>query len=74
MRFAKSKSCTSWSILAEEMDVAANQSAESEAAHFNRRVMKKLQKAIDADPETDLASKLPLNYSSRLADRKSQGS
>lgn len=56
---------------ASEMHVTAVELAESEAAQFNGMVMKKLRKAMDADPETDLASKLPLNYSSRLADRKS---
>jgi hypothetical protein len=46
--------------------------SESEAAQFNRMVMRKLQKAIEADPEVDLASKLPTSYSSRLADRKEE--
>lgn len=45
---------------------------ESEAAQFNRMVLRKLQKAIEADPEVDLASKLPANYSSRLAERKKE--
>lgn len=45
---------------------------ESEAAQFNRMVLRKLQKAIEADPEVDLASKLPTNYSSRLAERKKE--
>ena len=45
---------------------------ELEAAQFNRMVMRKLQKAIEADPEVDLASKLPTNYSSRLAHRKKE--
>jgi len=40
----------------------ANEEIESEAAQFNRMVMRKLQKAIEADPEVDLASKLPTTY------------
>jgi phage tail sheath gpL-like len=48
----------------------ATESIESEAARFNRIVMRKLQKAIEADPEVDLASKLPTGYSLRLAGRK----
>jgi hypothetical protein len=50
----------------------ANEEIESEAAQFNRMVMRKLQKAIEADPEVDLASKLPKTYSLRLADRKKE--
>jgi hypothetical protein len=46
---------------------------ESEAAQFNRMVLRKLQKAIAADPEIDLTSKLPTNYSIRLAERKTKG-
>jgi hypothetical protein len=34
--------------------------------------MRKLQKAIEADPEVDLASKMPTNYSLRLADQKQE--
>ena len=45
---------------------------ESEVAQFNRLVMKRLQKAIEADLEVDLASKLPTSYSLRLADRKKE--
>jgi phage tail sheath gpL-like len=48
----------------------ATESIESEAARFNRIVMRKLQKAIEADPEVDLTSKLPTGYSLRLAGRK----
>ncbi|KAF2254382.1 hypothetical protein BU26DRAFT_500151 [Trematosphaeria pertusa] len=51
------------------MDPAAG---ESEASQFNRMVMKKLQKALEADPEVDLASKIPSSYSSRLAHRKAK--
>jgi hypothetical protein len=59
---------------ASSTDEPAAKSIESEAHRFNRMVMRKLQRAIDADPEIDLASKLPRNYSSRLADRKTEGS
>ncbi|KJX93788.1 hypothetical protein TI39_contig4257g00003 [Zymoseptoria brevis] len=47
---------------------------DSEAAQFNRLVLKKLRKAVDVDPEVNLISKLPSNYSSRLADRKKKSS
>lgn len=45
----------------------------SPAAKFNRVVLRKLQKALDSDPEIDLASLLPLQYSSRLAAKVVQG-
>jgi hypothetical protein len=47
--------------------------SESEASRFNQMIMRKLQKALDADPEVDLASKIPSSYSSRLALRKAKG-
>lgn len=50
----------------------AIEEVESEVAQFNRLVMKKLQRAIEADPEVVLASKLPMRYSLRLADRKKE--
>ncbi|KAI4931932.1 uncharacterized protein J4E92_003830 [Alternaria infectoria] len=37
-------------------------------------VLKRLQKALEADPEVDLASKIPSTYADRLAARKSEGS
>lgn len=40
---------------------------ESPAARFNRLVFRKFQKALDNDPEVDLASLLPSEYSSRLS-------
>jgi hypothetical protein len=46
---------------------------DSEASRFNQMVLKKLQKALEADPEVDLASKIPSSYSSRLAHRKAKG-
>jgi hypothetical protein len=38
----------------------------SEAANFNRLVLRKLQNAVDKNPEVDLLSKFPLNYTDRL--------
>jgi hypothetical protein len=32
----------------------------------NRQVLQKLQKAFEKDPEVDLPSKLPADYSNRL--------
>ncbi|KAI9674971.1 MAG: hypothetical protein M1817_001377 [Caeruleum heppii] len=47
----------------------------SAAAKFNVSVLRKLERALEADPETDLSTAFPTNYSSRLAGRKSdQGS
>ena len=43
---------------------------DSAAAKFNVAAMRKLQRALEADPEVDLANALPLMYSSRLASRK----
>lgn len=42
----------------------------SEAANFNARVLRKVQRALDEDPEVDISMVLPSNYSSRLASRK----
>jgi hypothetical protein len=44
----------------------------STAAAFNRAVLKKLQAAIDEDPETDLVSKIPKRYSDRLGSLKTE--
>ncbi|KAF2277835.1 uncharacterized protein EI97DRAFT_500070 [Westerdykella ornata] len=49
-----------------------NPPTESPACQLNRMVLRKLQKAFEADPEVDLASKIPSTYSSRLADRKAE--
>ena len=38
----------------------------SEAAKFNARTLRKLQAAVSHDPEIDLATQMPINYSSRL--------
>jgi hypothetical protein len=40
--------------------------SKSKAAKFNNLILKKLQDAIDKDPEVDLAKLLPLRYSARL--------
>ena len=44
----------------------------SEAAKFNQMVLRKLQRAFEANPEDDLLSKFPSGYSTRLAGRKEQ--
>ena len=44
----------------------------SEAAKFNDRVLRKLQRAFAADPEDDLLANFPTGYSARLAGRKEQ--
>jgi len=46
----------------------------SSALFLNKMVMRKLQRELEADPEVDLASKIPSTYASRLAGRKSDGS
>lgn len=46
----------------------------SPACQFNRMIMKKLQKALEEDPEVDLTSKISLSYANRLAARKPKGS
>lgn len=46
--------------------------AHSEAARFNELVLKKLQRAYQANPEVDLTSILPSDYPSRLSAKKSQ--
>ena len=43
------------------------------AAQFNRRVMKKLNRAFEADPRADLAARFPTEYSSRLAKKSKKG-
>lgn len=40
--------------------------SKSKAAKFNSVTLKRLQSAIDNDPEVDLAKLLPLRYSTRL--------
>ena len=40
------------------------------AAKLNARTVRQLQKAFEADPEVDLTTVLPKNYSSKLASRK----
>jgi hypothetical protein len=38
----------------------------SKATRFNARILKKIQDAIASDPEVDLVTKLPTEYSTRL--------
>ena len=42
----------------------------SEAANFNATVLRKVQRALQEDPEVDISTVLPNNYPSRLASRK----
>lgn len=44
----------------------------SDAAKFNDRVLRKLQRVFAADPEDDLLANFPTGYSTRLAGRKRQ--
>ncbi|KAI9761007.1 MAG: hypothetical protein M4579_001270 [Chaenotheca gracillima] len=58
-------------IIDERPDALPNSvSSQSEASKFILRVLKKLQRVIAADPEVDLLSKFPSEYSDRLAKRK----
>ena len=45
----------------------------SPAAEFNCRVMKRLKRALEKDPQADLATHLPTEYSSRLAKMAKRG-
>jgi hypothetical protein len=40
------------------------------ASELNTRVLKNLQKALDTNPEVDLISKFPTDYSNRLTKAK----
>lgn len=42
----------------------------TDAPNFNALVLKKLQNALEIDPEVDLISKLPTLYSERLVSKK----
>lgn len=42
----------------------------SKAARFNLHTLKKLQEAVEQDPEVDLSSKLPIEYSVRLTEMR----
>lgn len=50
-----------------------HQASKSLACQVNQMVIRKLQKALEADPEVDLVSQIPSSYSSRLADRIAKG-
>ena len=45
-------------------------SEKSEAVDFNAKVLRKLQKALKADPEANLLSLLPTEYSERLIQKQ----
>lgn len=49
-----------------------SQLCRSVAANFNAKVLRKLQNAFAANPETDLLSVFPIEYSERLNRMKSQ--
>lgn len=53
----------------ESHDFKSNIPTETEAANFNRRVMKRLQKAYEKNPEVDLYRLFPVEYSGRLEQR-----
>ena len=42
----------------------------SEAAKFNARTLRTLQAAVSHDPEIDLTTQMPINYSSRLIEMR----
>jgi hypothetical protein len=44
---------------------------DTRAIRYNRHSMRKLEAAINEDPEIDLSTRLPPNYSSRLAEIRS---
>lgn len=44
----------------------------SEAARFNERVLQKLRRVYQADPEVDFTSILPSDYHGRLSAKKTQ--
>lgn len=43
------------------------------AAEFNRKVYKRLQRALETNPEADLSTVLPSNYASRLSEKAGGG-
>ena len=47
-------------------DSNSQECSESGSAKFNVLTVKKLQAAIDRDPEIDLTTRMPTNYTSRL--------
>ncbi|KAK5731789.1 hypothetical protein LTS12_027223 [Elasticomyces elasticus] len=48
-------------------------SGSDNAAQYNRRVLRKLQKAFERQPDLDLAAALPPRYHSNLASKKADG-
>jgi hypothetical protein len=54
----------------EESDTPNPNVAKSKAARFNLLTLKRLQAAINNDPEVDLTSKFPSGYSDRLSEMR----
>lgn len=48
-------------------DLNSQTPPESKTARFNAHTVRKLQAAINHDPEIDLTTQMPMNYTSRLA-------
>lgn len=51
-----------------------NTASKSKAARFNAHTIKRLQAAICNDPEIDLTTQMPIDYSSRLLDMRNEES
>ncbi|KAJ9244376.1 hypothetical protein DTO169E5_1981 [Paecilomyces variotii] len=51
-------------------DALENTTPNSKAAKFNLHTLNRLKAAIDNDPEIDLMSQMPIDYSGRLAEMK----
>ena len=47
-------------------------SSKSKAARFNAHTIKRLQATMCNDPEIDLTTQMPMDYSSRLTDMRSE--
>lgn len=48
-------------------EAQSNPQLRSAASEFNRRILRKIQNALSADPEIDLLSVFPMQYSARLS-------
>lgn len=53
----------------DESDVLTRR--KSKAARFNAHTLKKLQAAVSDDPEIDLTTRMPIEYSNRLTGMRS---
>lgn len=51
-------------------DSNVEKSPKSKASRFNAHTVRKLQAAINDDPEVDLVSRMPMDYSSRLIEMR----